>query len=220
MCASWSTSAFRSRFGVLLVWCALVALANISAVFASPELCTSPSIVPLNLSTEHALFTFFGNKITANALDPDTKELIPSGKLDYLITSLLEVPMWFNGTHYSCQSGRAFSPTYVAPQTMFYGNLKILNLTDGAFCDLSYENVTIAPGKFANAVSVVVTWPTDPDLLVKLTFGLTTTTEPVVVKHFPPSYSTGYHDLSYTYSYVSAPLFAFYNTVAADICRH
>jgi len=159
-------------------------------------------ITPLNLTTEHATFLFHGNVVIANALDPDTKQPIPAGRLDYMFDSFVEVPMYFNGSDYFCQNGKTLSPTYASLSSMFYGTLKILNISESGLCDMSFQNITIAPGKFANAVVVLISWPTEPNLTVKLTFGLVATPETVVTRHFAPSYTTAYHELNFTYQYV------------------
>lgn len=192
---------WKARWELLSVVLSLIWFSSV--VLAVPMDCSSPALPTMIMENEFATFEFKGSQVTASAKNPKTGGPIPAAKVLYLLDSIIEAPVAGNSTHPYCPS---IGTLYVNPVNLnstYHNMYWARNMTSSdALCDVSKEWISIAPGKFAEAVILNISWPQDPGASVRFTFGLTNSSEPVVVRSYQATNSTQFYDLSYSFVYV------------------
>lgn len=165
----------------------------------SPVPCSDLRDNPYVLNSEYGRFEFYGTFVVSKVKDPITKQPLPTGRLDFALESIVEVPLTPTN---SCQQTSPIRLLPEVPEELFMGPLKARNLTgEETFCVAQIGNFTIAPDFVVEAVKLNFTWADDPDTYVLVTLGLSNANESFILRSFPPSDSTGPYTLEYAYQY-------------------
>jgi hypothetical protein len=191
-----------------MCWSLLAALVCFASLVKSvPIECSSPDLPVEVLETDYGRFEFKGNKVIAIAKDPTTGALLPAGQLDYILEAFLESKTLWNGTADTCQPIPSLFLEPIVPSKFYEGAVYIRNLSNSdSLCVVEKKMISIGQDKFAEVVTMNITWPDDPAATFRLTFGLINTTETVVVRSYDARPSTQGYNLSYAYQYASLSL--------------